>query len=264
MLIKAKDLRGYSLLCLDGEIGKVEEFYFDDHHWTIRYLIAETGGWLTGWQVLISPYAMTTVNKEEQNISINLTKKQIEESPLLESDKPVSRQYEESYYGYYGWPLYWGGADMWGLSPYIESGLNSRTAGHTANNKNRSSDLHSKHSWDPNLRSTKAVSGYGIHAADGEIGHVDDFIIDDETWAIRYLVIDTQNWWPGKKILIAPSWISSISWEESKVVINLPRETIKLSPEYTDESLLTRDYENSLHMHYNRRGYWYKEQPDNQ
>ena len=119
MLNKAKTLKGYKLHSLDGEIGKVKEFYFDDHHWTIRYLIADTGNWLTGRQVLISPYALAAVNKEEQYIAINLTKKQIEDSPSLDSDKPVSRQFEESYYGYYGWPLYWGGSYMWGSYPYI-------------------------------------------------------------------------------------------------------------------------------------------------
>ena len=107
MLNKVKTLTGYKLNSLDGEVGKVKEFYFDDHFWTIRYLVAETGDWLTGRQVLISPYALGFVNKEEQTITVDLTKKQIEESPSLNTDKPVSRQFEENYYGYYGWPMYW-------------------------------------------------------------------------------------------------------------------------------------------------------------
>ena len=113
--------------------------------------------------------------------------------------------------------------------------------------------------WDPNLRSTHDVSGHHIQAADGEIGHVEDFIIDDDTWAIRYLIVDTRNWWPGKKVLISPKWIERVSWSESKVFVNLTRETIKQSPEYTEESLLTRDYETALHRHYNRQGYWVDE-----
>jgi len=115
--------------------------------------------------------------------------------------------------------------------------------------------------WDPHLRSTRDVSGHHIQAADGEIGHVDDFIIDDETWAIRYIVIDTRNWWPGKKILVSPKWIERVSWDEAKVFVNLSRETIKRSPEYKEASLLTRDYETGLHRHYNRQGYWVDE-PD--
>ena len=119
MLHKAKTLKGYTLRSLDGDIGKVKEFYFDDHHWTIRYLVADTGNWLTGRQVLISPYALLAVNDKEQYIAVNLTKKQIEDSPPLNSDKPVSRQFEDTYYGYYGWPMYYSGPYMWGPYPYM-------------------------------------------------------------------------------------------------------------------------------------------------
>ena len=245
MLSKAKTLKGYKLDSLDGEIGKVKEFYFDDQHWTIRYLVADTGNWLTGRQVLISPYALVAAIKAEQHIAINLTKKQIEDSPSLNSDKPVSRQFEESYYGYYGWPMYWSGPYMWGAYPYIARDRETWKA-----------STQGEKAWDPHLRSTDAVSGHHIQAADGEIGHVEDFIIDDETWAIRYLIIDTRNWWPGKKVLVSPQWIERVSWNESKVFVNLSRETIKQSPEYTEESLITRDYETGLYRHYQREGYW--------
>jgi hypothetical protein len=251
MLYSAKTLKGYKLHSLDGEIGKVKEFYFDDHHWAVRYLIADTGDWLTGKQVLISPHALIAVNQDEKYISVNLTKKQIEDAPPLDSDKPVSRQFEESYYGYYGWPVYWGGPYMWGPYPYI-----------IHNNEKRIETPKSDKAWDPNLRSTLDVTDHAIQAADGEIGHVDDFIIDDDTWAIRYLVIDTRNWWPGKKILISPQWIESVSWKESKVTVNLLRESIKQSPEYTEETLLTREYEDGLHKHYNRQGYWIDKSAD--
>ena len=245
MLSKAKTLKGYKLASLDGEIGKVKEFYFDDRHWTIRYLVADTGNWLTGREVLISPYALVAVIREDQQIAIELTKKQIEDSPSLNSDKPVSRQFEAAYYGYYGWPVYWSGTDLWGDYPYI---VRDRE-------KWRESTQGEK-AWDPHLRSTHEVSGYHIQATDGEIGHVEDFIIDDETWAIRYLIIDTQNWWPGGKVLVSPQWIERVSWHESKVFVNLHRETIKQSPEYAEDSLLTRDYETRLYRHYTREGYW--------
>ena len=250
MLHKARTLKGYKLDSLDGEIGKVKEFYFDDQHWAIRYLVADTGNWLTGRQVLISPHALLAVSEKEEHITIDLTKKQIEDSPSLNSDKPVSRQFEETYYEYYGYPAYWGGPYMWGSLSYP---LIARDHGQW-----RESTQNGK-TWDPHLRSTHDVSGHHIQAADGEIGHVDDFIIDDETWAIRYLIIDTRNWWPGKKVLVSPRWIERVSWSELKVFVNLPRETIKQSPEYTEESLLTRDYEARLHRHYNRDGYWVDE-----
>ena len=245
MLIKAKDLNGYALLSKDGEIGKAKEFYFDDRFWVLRYLIADTGNWLNNRSVLISPYALLEVNKKSKQVSVNLTKKQIEDSPSLDTDKPVSQQYEESYYGYYGWPVYWGGASVWGNYPIIVRDSLKQEATNTGGKE-----------WNPHLRSSIGVQGYHIEAEDGEIGHVEDYIIDDETWAIQYLVVDTRNWLPGKKVLISPKWIERISWDESKVFINLSIDTIKQSPEYSEEELLTRDYEALLYGHYNRVGYW--------
>lgn len=245
MLRKAKTLKGYKLDSLDGELGKVKEFYFDDQHWAVRYLIADTGKWLLERQVLISPYALARVTESDRLIAVNLTKKQIEDSPTLDSDRPVSRQFEETYYGYYGWPVYWQGMNMWGSYPYIpRDPMPMRPSGP------------SEQSWDPHLRSTHDVDGHHLQATDGEMGHVEDFVIDDETWAIRYLIIDTQNWWPGKKILIAPKWIDRISWDESKVFVNMTRALVKASPEYTEASMLSRDYEAKLHQHYSRDGYW--------
>ena len=245
MLNKAATLKGYKLDSLDGEIGEVEEFYFDDHFWTIRYLVANTGGWLTGRQVLISPYALVAAIKEEKHIAVDLTKKQIEDSPPLSTDLPVSRQFEEAYYGYHQWPMYWTGPYMWGSYPHLER---ERAKWNTS--------TPSEKAWDPHLRSTAEVSGYEIQALDGEIGHVDDFVIDDETWAIRYLVVATRNWWPGKKVLVSPQWIERVSWSESKVFVNLSREAIKQSPEYSEEALITRDYEAGLYGHYQLEGYW--------
>jgi hypothetical protein len=188
MLSQATTLKGYTLNSLDGEIGKVKEFYFDDQHWTIRYLVADTGNWLTGRQVLISPYALVAVSQEEQHITIDLTKKQIEDSPSLNSDRPVSRQFEDAYYGYYGWPIYWGDSCTWGTYSYI-----------VRDREQWSTSTLGKKAWDPHLHSTHDVSGYHIQAADGGMGHVEDFIIDDDTWAIRYLMIDTRELVVGKK-----------------------------------------------------------------
>ena len=254
MLCTVKTLKGYTLASLDGEIGRVKEFYFDDRHWTIRYLVADTGSWLPGRKVLISPYALGAINKDifEQQIAINLTKKQIEDSPPLDSDKPVSRQFEESFNGYYDWPLYWNGPSRWGIYPYIERDRDiwrQLPAGGTA----------SSSAGDHHLRSTQETTGYHIQATDGEIGHVEDFVIDDETWAIRYLMINTHNFLPGRKVLISPQWIEGVSWGQSKVIVDLSRETIKRSPEYTEEFLVTREYETALHKHYTRQGYWTQE-----
>lgn len=245
MLIKAKSLKGYKLLAKDGEIGKVDEFFFDDQHWVIRYLVADTGNWLAGHQVLLAPYALGEVTKEEEHVAVNLTKKQIEDSPTLESALPISRQYEENYYGYYGWPTYWSGSYIWGMYPNI-----------VRDPMMWGEIWHSEKKLDAHLRSTDVVDGYHIEASDGAIGHIDDFIVDDETWAIRYLVVDTTNFLPGKKVLVSPQWVERMSWQDEKVFIKLSKDAIKRSPQYSEKSPIIRDYEVALHRHYGRRGYW--------
>jgi len=248
MFNKAKILESYKLESLDGEIGKIKDLYFDDKYWAIRYLVVDTGSRFALNQVLISPHALIAVDRQAQHITINLTKKKIADGPSLNMDKPVSRQFEDAYYRYYGWPTYWGGAYMWGNYPSIT----------TERDYWRASNQDGKE-WDPHLRCTSHVGHYCIQAIDGEMGHIDDFIIDDGSWAIRYLVVDTQNWWVGKKVLISPKWIERVSWSESKIFVNVTRETIKQSPEYTDRFLLTRDYETRLHRHYGRPEYWVDE-----
>jgi hypothetical protein len=245
MLMRTISLMGYTFAGLDGEMGKVEDFYFDDRHWAIRYLVAFTGEWISFRQVLISPHAILAVDTARQKIDVKLSRKQIEESPPLGSAKPVSRQFEEAYHSHFGWPGYWIGPHMWGEHAYP-----------ARDGEKRQKVVQAKETWDPNLRSTRAVTGHSIQAVDGEIGHVDDFLIDDETWAIRYLIISTGTWWPGKSVLVSTQWIEQVSWPESKVFVDLSRETIKRSPKYTNDSLPTRSDEATLHQHYKRQGYW--------
>jgi hypothetical protein len=244
MLRRAKVFKGYKLRARDGDIGKAMEFYFDDRYWTIRYLVADTGGWISGRQVLITPYLLEPVIEADQVLPVGLSMKQIEESPSLASHEPVSRQYETQYYNYYGLPYYADGPNIWGITPYIER-----------NSEAVREEARREEAWDPHLRSSTEVTGYHIQSLDGGIGHVEDFIIDDETWSIRYLVVDTKNWWPGKHVLISPRWIDRVSWHESKVIVNLSREQIKQSQEYSPDNL-SREYEIALHKHYDQQGYW--------
>ena len=245
MLIKGKELKGYQLKSTDGTIGSAREFYFDDHYWSIRYLVAKTSGWLSNKKVLLSPYSVTAIDPVTETVSLALTKKQIEDSPSIDEDEPVSLQWENSYYDYYGYPAYWGGPFMWGYYPYPQR-----------DSANWSSWDLTRSPWDRHLRSTHQVTGYHIHASDGEIGHIEDFIIDEETWAIRYLVVATTNFWPGKKILVSPQWIASISWETQEVFSDLSRDKIKDSPTYDDASAITREDEVGLYGYYDRDGYW--------
>lgn len=174
MLYKASSLTGFKLNGLDGEIGHVKEFFFDDRYWTVRYLVAETGNWLTGRHVLISPYALSAVNSEEENIAINLTKERIEQSPPLESDKPVSRQYEEDFHGYYGLSLYWKGPFRWGFKPYL---LSSDEMWQKPNQN--------EYPWDPNLYSTNDVMGHHVQVTDDEIGHMVNQPLSEATQRVK-------------------------------------------------------------------------------
>ena len=212
MLRQAKDLESYKLRARDGDIGRVNEFYFDDRYWTVRYLVADTAGWLSGRRVLISPYALRPANVIDRVLPVNLSKKQIEGSPSLATQEPVSRQNERQYYGYYGWPDYAYGSYMWGGAPYIQRDIEA------SRELRRHEDA-----WDPNLRSTNDVTGHFIQAQDGEVGHVADFPINDECWAIRYLIVDTKNWWSGKHVLISPQWIEHVSWRVQGVCQPDPR-----------------------------------------
>lgn len=244
-MYKMNTLIGYKLLGQDGEFGKIKEFLFDDQHWAVRYLVADTGSWLEDRQVLISPYVLKSIDAPNKQIHIELTRAQIEASPPLSTDLPVSKQYQEAYYSYYGLPLYWGGPYMWGASMDI---IKDREIWNI--------NAPTENAWDPHLRSSHDMSGHKILALDGEIGHAADFILDDSSWAIRYLEIATSNWPVAKHVLISPRWIERISWKDMSVTVSLLRDTIKNSPIYNPNVLLTRDYESDLHHHYKRDVYW--------
>ncbi len=222
MLQNIKKLYGQKLAATDGEIGHIKDFYFDDQRWAVRYLVVDTGSWLTGRLVLISPHAFGHLDREKEQLHVNLTRIQIENSPPIESHRPVSRQYEEDYYTYYGWPTYWTGDLMWGVAgfPVINSPLPDASTHHAHTKR---ADLH--------LRSTQAIKGYDIQATDGSIGSVSGFMLDDKSWAVGELVVETGHWYSGKEIFISPSKIKRISYEESKVFVNLTKADIQHTAE---------------------------------
>ena len=255
MLTNAKHFIGLVVSATDGEIGTVDNLYFDDETWTVRYLTVETGGWLGGRQVLISPFSVIGTKRRVGHLDVSLTKKQVEGSPDINTDRPVSRQHEAAYLGYFGYPYYWSGPYMWGSELY-PSGMPMipiPTASEALEERVQ------KESSDSHLRSADAVKGYRIEAADGEIGHVDGFVVDDENWSIRYMEIATRNWWPGKKVLVSPAWIKHVSWTDSTVHVRLTREAIQTGPEFDESGPITREYEKLLHKHYNQSPYWIHE-----
>jgi len=246
MLTNTKDLNGLVIRAKDGELGSIDEIYFDDQSWSVRYLTVNTDGWLGGRQVLISPMSASGVDWQAKRIDVGLTKAQIENSPDIDKHKPVSRQHEAAYATYYGLPYYWEGPGLYpmGVMPPIdevtdEVAVNLR-----------------KQILDSHLRSNAEVEGYYIEASDGEIGHVDRLILDDDSWTIRYLEVSTRNWWPGKKVLVSPAWVEKVSWEESKVYVGITRDAIQSCEEYVDDRPLTREYEARIYAHYGRTPYW--------
>ncbi|MGA9453329.1 MAG: PRC-barrel domain-containing protein [Verrucomicrobiia bacterium] len=226
MLQSIKQLYGDKLVASDGDIGQVKDFYFDDQNWAVRYVVADTGSWLPGRQVLLSPHAFGDLVQTGKALRVNLTRKQIENSPAIESHKPVSRQYEEEYYRYYGWPYYWQGDGLWGMSGFPILELPSKPlpneAAPVSHRHNEPADAH--------LRSAQAVNGYNLQASDGTIGHVCDFMMDAESWAIRQLVIKTGHRFTGKEVQIPVRQIDRISWDESKVFVNLTKAAVEQSP----------------------------------
>jgi uncharacterized protein YrrD len=248
MLRTARNLKGTSIAATDGNIGSVQDLYFDDRSWTVRYLVVDTGTWLPGRHVLISPISVRA-SADPSSVAVALTKAQVKDSPSVDIDKPVNRQYEEEYSRYYDYPYYWTGPYRWGPTPYpgamIMAGVPAADVIAVAGA-----------GGDPTLRSARDVMGYYIEATDGDIGHVEDFLLDDREWAVRYMIIDTRNWWPGRQVLISPAWIDRVSWPDSRVYVDLTREGVKTAPEYDPDHPLEREYEGRLYRHYGRRNYW--------
>lgn len=260
MLRSMNDLKDYTIRATDGIIGRVKDFYFDDAAWVIRYIVVDTGTWLSSRKVLISPVAMGLPDWTEKTLPVSITKEQIKNSPEIDSDKPVSRQHEIRYLGYYGYPFYWGGGGLWGAGTYpnmIMPDYSTPLDVQTDIEKIYAKAEAAQHEHDDHhLRSANEVTGYHIHVNDGEIGHVQDLLFDEKTWAVRYLVVNTSNWWIGHKVLIAPEWIEEVRWSDSTVSVNLTRQAVQDAPLYDSAALLDRDKEISIHQHYQRKGYW--------
>jgi len=259
MLRGISTLKGLAVSAIDGEIGSVYDVYFDAQHWTVRYFVIDTGTWLSGRRVLISP--MSLHNRADvvgDRLSVGLSKAQIEHAPGWDTDKPVSRQHEIAYSRYYDYPYYWTGPARWGggwvpftgvapvphLDPIEEEIL--------ARERERA---------DSHLHSARDVIGYYVQAADDDVGHVEDFLVDDGTWAIRYIVVDTRNWLPGRKVVLSPRWIKAVSWDDSRVYVDLLRREVETAPEYDSDRPLERALESRLYEHYRRPTYWDEERP---
>ena len=235
MLRSLKTLDGFTITATDGELGHVRDVYFDDANWTVRYFEVDTGGWLSGRNVLLSPASVSGIDWGGESLRVNLTREQVENSPGLDAAVPVSRQHELALSHYYGFPHYWTGPFIWGYTafPMLVDPLPYDPA--TAQKTGEPVDEQPAEG-DPHLRSKDEVVGYQIQASDDTVGHVDDFLFDERDWSIRLLVIDTRDWLPGKHVLISPARVRSVSWEEKSVLVRATRKEIEQSPEYDRNS----------------------------
>ena len=263
MLRSAKEMEGYAVGATDGVIGHVKDFYLDDEKWVIRYLVVDTSHWLASRKVLISPIVMGKPNWQQKLLPVSITKDQVRHSPDIDTEQPVSRQHEIAYAGYYGFPYYWDGGGYWGSDMYPHmmlpdyggsSGTQSSVNKRQAEMARRESKSHAHD--DPHLRSCNAIVGHHIHASDGDIGHVIGMLLDEQTWAVRYLVLDTTNWWHGHQVLIATQWIEAVNWFDKTVTVSVTRQAVKDAPVYDPRVTMSREDEDRLYKHYGHVGYW--------
>jgi hypothetical protein len=241
MLRNLSEIRGYRLDARDGVIGECKDFLFDDMQWIARYMVAHTAKWLPGRKVLISPLSLGTPRWRERQLPVDLTKDEIKNSPPLDENAPVSRQYEMEWLRYYGHPYYWDQGSPWGIEQYL-----------AAKQKYSEKVADIEDPQKTHLRSAKEIQGYAIHALDGDIGHVEDFIVDDSLWLVRYLVVDTRNWLPGRNVLVAPVWIDTVDWQRRSVSVLKSRRQIENSPEYHPGQPVNLLYETRLYDYYGR------------
>jgi hypothetical protein len=254
MIRSVKHMQKFEIEATDGRIGSVDDLYFDDERWAVRYIVVDTGAWLPGRRVLISPLSVTRCDWGEQRLRLSITRDRVRNSPGVEEHRPVSRQFEADYLDYYGYPYYWGHPGLWGAYPHPmvpppEDLARQRADASEARRR-------AIEAGDAHLRSASRVLGYGIRTSDGSLGHVENFLFDDQSWAIRYLVVDTSNWWFGKHVLVAPEWISDISWADRTVTVELDRELLKSAPEYDRAEHVDRQWESAYYEHLDRPGYW--------
>jgi len=247
MLRSLKDLEGFTVTGTDGPIGPVRDLYFDDTAWVVRYLIVESGEGTAARKILISPIAIGQPDWSAQILSAAITREQADRSPSIDLHKPVSQQQEMGYLGYYGYGRYWGGGGLWGAGLYpdiLQAGRQAPAEAGAPTPPRSHADRH--------LRSWNTVARYYVHATDGDIGHVEAMLLDERSWAIRYLVVNTSNWWLGHPVLIAPAWIDHISWAESMVLVDLTRQSVKDSPPFVPTAGLEPEQESRLREHYGR------------
>ncbi|MFW5775112.1 MAG: PRC-barrel domain-containing protein [Chitinivibrionales bacterium] len=238
----------------EKDVGSVTDLFFDDNHWIIRYVVADVGGWLRGREVLLATSSVKQM--QDQIFSMNISREQIEKSPPVDTNKPVSRQQEHQLHDHYRWPHYWDYQTFDNVYPIPARPIPAAPPQGYMGEHQKEVEKDMQHNYDTHLRSCREVAGYRIHTQNGEIGHIHDFLVDTQNWRIRYLVVKTANLLPGKKTLLSPDWIDGISWASKEVLVNVTRDSIRDAPDWHYTQGLTQEYERNLYAHYDKPGYW--------
>jgi hypothetical protein len=254
MLQVISALKGFTIEASDGRIGAVVDFLFDDAKWSVRWLVVDCGTWLRGRKVLIPPSAVSPYRFQEPQLEVKLTKAQVEASPELSEDEPVSQQMERRLYAHYGWDPNWDAPYIGSLPGAASSPFMPPPYFGLGEGEPRPQDSPEQPRGDSHLRSVVEVTGYKIHALDGEIGHVENFMIDVADWRLHYFVVDTSNWWFGKRVLISPLAVKHIKWSDRHIELNVFREQVKSSPPWDPLVAFNDTYKKQLHRHYGWAG----------
>ena len=247
MIYKLEQLIGFHIQASDGEIGKIKDVYFDDHSWAVRYLVVEAGVGFTDRKVLISPISVSGIDWDNRTLRVSLSRQQVRTSPSIDTDKPVSRQHEVDFFDHYGYSYYWSGPALWGGTSNPAS-----PAGPPPPIRNVAG-VHGEAPVDPRLRSAREVIGYRLETNTDSVGHVEDFLVDPESWAIRYLVVDTRTWLSIKHVVIPPQWIRDVDWSQGIVTVDVSVDAVKASPEFDSSVEFSRSHETNLYQHYERQ-----------
>ena len=254
------ELQNYEIKARDGVLGSVKDLYFDDEEWRVRYFIVETGSWLSGRRVLLPAARVTAVQDARRMLSVDATQEQVRNSPPVDADRPVSRQHEQRLHDSLGWPYYWNAGPAVGATfvpaPAVAADIAPTPAAIASDSRDRRTNTRvddRRRNDDPHLRSVREVRGYRIGAEDGAMGEVEDVLIDDATWQVRYLVVDTRRWLPGRTVIIAPEWIQNIGWADKEVAVSLTRDEVKNSPPFDPSTPVSDAYTDRLLTHYRPR-----------
>ncbi|MDQ0207815.1 PRC-barrel domain-containing protein [Alkalicoccobacillus murimartini] len=265
MFIQAKTLESFSMNATDGELGSIADLYFESNTFTLRYFVGDTRTWFFGGKVLLSPEAVTSIDAEKEHINVNETKEQIKNSPKPSEHEPVSRQYEAELRDHYGWKHYWGapiggvGAGMGtpGAYPAAPGLIIPPPVSNPQSDQGEYESEALSHQTNHNfLQSINDLRGYTIHAKNGEVGKVLDFMLNEHDWSINYIIVDVGGVFTREPVPLAAEWITDISWQDKTITVNVEKELIERAPNYELHEPFTREHEAELYSHYNRKTYW--------